>query len=96
MILQDLQLGQEITLEVCFDEQKYEMPSKIVGTNENTAIILPYVYKGIMIDFEIFKQRGAFINMYCIDRANNTRNVFKNVTAKTVFLDTKKLLILLL
>ena len=46
MILQDLQLGQEITLEVCFDEQKYEIPSKIVGTNENTAIALPYVYKG--------------------------------------------------
>ncbi|MEE1361258.1 MAG: PilZ domain-containing protein [Selenomonadaceae bacterium] len=84
MILQDLQLGQEITLEVCFDEHKYEIPSKIVGTNENTAIILPYVYKGIMIDFEIFKQRGAFINMYCIDRTNNTRNVFKNVTVSTI------------
>lgn len=84
MILQDLQPGQEITLEVCFDEQKYEIPSKIIGTNEDTAIILPYVYKGVMVDFEIFKQRGAFINLCCIDTVNNTRNIFQNVSLSNI------------
>lgn len=84
MTLQELEKGTDVNLDICFADQSIEIPSRVVGTNENGALILPYVYQGHMIDFGMFKQRGAFFDLYCNDQNTNIRNVFKNVNVSVV------------
>lgn len=84
MVIQDLTAGQDVVFEICFYDQKYEFPSKVVGANEAGAIVQPFVYQGMMVDFEMFKQRGACINMHCTDSENKQRYVFQNISSAII------------
>lgn len=84
MTLQELLKDTDVNLDICFDEQRIEIPSRVVGTNEKGALIMPYIYQGHMIDFEVFKKRGAFFELYCTDPKTKIRHVFKNVNVTMV------------
>lgn len=84
MTLQELIKGTDVNLDISFDEQHIELPSRVVGTNEKGALIMPYMYNGQMLKFDLFKQHGAVFNLYCTDPTTKIRNVFKNVNVTVV------------
>jgi len=80
MILQDLLIGTDIYLEIIHGERKFEIPSKIVGTDTNGVFIPTFSIGGNTIDFSTKEFSGITFNLYCIDKRYDNRYCWRAVS----------------
>ena len=84
MILQDLNEGEEITLEIFWGDNHYEIPTTIVGKNSGGTMINPFNYNGTLLELNSARYRDMIFNVYYIEPYSNTRIAWKNVTVETI------------
>ncbi|MBP5324388.1 MAG: PilZ domain-containing protein [Pseudobutyrivibrio sp.] len=85
MTIDQLTAGQEVTLEVLIGGSSFEIKTEVVGTNDNTGVLLkPYIYNGTVVDFTAGSPKSMSFNLHCIDPESNGRVVWKNVLVKLI------------
>ena len=85
MTIDQLTAGQEVTLEVLIGGSSFEIKTEVVGTNDNTGVLLkPYVYNGTVVDFSAGSPKSMSFCLHCIDPYSKGRVVWKNVLVKLI------------
>ena len=85
MTIEQLQAGQEVTLEILIGGSSFEFKSHVVGTNESTgALIRPYIYNDVVVDFKAGSPESMRFLLHCIDPNTGGRVVWKNVDVRVV------------
>ena len=85
MTIDQLTAGQEVTLEVLIGGSSFEIKTEVVGTNDNTGVLLkPYIYNGTVVDFTAGSPKSMSFNLHCIDPESSGRVVWKNVLVKLI------------
>lgn len=85
MTIDQLTAGQEVTLEVLIGGSSFEIKTEVVGTNDNTGVLIkPYVYNGTVVDFSAGSPKSMSFSLHCIDPYSKGRVVWKNVLVKLI------------
>lgn len=85
MTIEQLEAGQEVTLEVLIGGTSFELKTQVVGTNNGTgALIKPYVYNNQVVDFMSGSPQSMSFSLHCIDPNTGGRVVWKNVSVNVV------------
>jgi len=85
MTIEQLEAGQEVTLEVLIGGSSFELKTDVVGTNNGTgALIKPYVYNNQVVDFTNGSPQSMSFCLHCIDPNTGGRVVWKNVSVNVV------------
>ena len=85
MTIEQLEAGQEVTLEVLIGGSSFELKTQVVGTNNGTgALIKPYVYNNQVVDFMSGSPQSMSFSLHCIDPNTGGRVVWKNVSVNVV------------
>lgn len=85
MKLQQLEAGQVVTLEILIGGSSFELKTEVVGTNAGTgALVKPYVYNNIAVDFTQGSPKSMSFSLHCIDPNTGGRVVWKNVAVHLV------------
>lgn len=84
MILQDLTIGQEVTLEIRWGESVHELKTEVVGSNDSGLLIKPFIYNGVIINLPAHKAKDIIFNIYAIDPVTSTRMSWKNAIVQPV------------
>ncbi len=85
MTIEQLEAGQEVTLEVLIGGSSFELKTEVVGTNNGTgALIKPYVYNNQVVDFMNGSPQSMSFSLHCIDPNTGGRVVWKNVSVNVV------------
>lgn len=80
MKFNEIEVGQKAFLEVSYGDTDYELPTAILGKNENALLIQPYKYQGTVLEFEDFKKfHTVFFHLHYIDPQSGKRVAFKNL-----------------
>lgn len=80
MVLQELLLNTEIHLEIIQGEKKFEIPSKVVGTDANGIYIPVFTAGGRTLDFSGKEFSGMVYNLYCVDKRYTNRYCWRTVS----------------
>lgn len=86
MLLQDLTMGEDLTLEVLWGEFHYDISSKVEYVKKDGILITSFTYAGRTIDFNRPEFKGAVIDVYVND-PEGKRYCWKDVdiVIKSVF-----------
>lgn len=84
MTLQDLEPGQAVTLEIIWGDSHYEIPTQVMGSNQNGLLVKPFSYKGIDLDLMSSQYEDMFFSIYGLDLNTGNRMVWKNVSIKSI------------
>lgn len=84
MTLQDMAVGQPVSLELVWGAQTFEIKTSVVGINENGVLVKPFIYNGVVINLPENKLRDVIFNIYTIDARTNSRKTWKNATVVPV------------
>ncbi len=85
MTIEQLNSGQEVTLEVIVGESSFEIKTEVLGTNMGTgALLRPYIYNGQVVDFTKGSPRSLSFALHCIDSKTGGRVVWKAITVSLV------------
>ena len=85
MTIEQLEAGQEVTLEVLIGGSSFELKTQVVGTNSGTgALVKPYVYNNQVVDFTHGSPQSMTFCLHCIDPNTGGRVVWKNVSVNVV------------
>lgn len=79
MELTDLEEGDSVVLEIRWGEHPYEIGTTVVGTRDGALLVLPFKYKGTVLDLGSVHFRNMFFNLYGMDKKEDTRLVWRNV-----------------
>ncbi len=85
MTIEQLEPGQEVTLEILIGGSSFELKTEVVGTNDGTgALVKPYIYNNNVVDFTIGSPESMSFSLHCIDSKTGGRVVWKNVEVNVV------------
>ncbi len=85
MTIEQLEPGQEVTLEVLIGGSSFELKTEVVGTNDGTgALVKPYVYNNRVVDFTKGSPESMSFSLHCIDSKTGGRVVWKDVDVSVV------------
>lgn len=83
MTLQDLDINESITLEIEWNDNSYEIPTKVVAKSDFGVLVAPFVYNDSLIELNSSRNRSMTFHLYGIDKVSQTRKVWKNVSLET-------------
>lgn len=84
MKLQEINNGSELILEVDWGENKYEIETTAVGSNDEGLLIHPVTYNKKVLDLGGANDKDMVFNIHGIDPMTNSRIVWRNVQLKTI------------
>lgn len=84
MILQDLPVGENVSLEIVWGDGHYTVSTQVVGKSEEGALLAPLQYEGEALQLKSNRYKNITFNMYSIDHETKTRVSWKNITIDTV------------
>lgn len=85
MTIEQLEAGQEVTLEILIGGSSFELKTEVVGTNAGTgALVKPYIYNDQVVDFTNGSPQSMSFSLHCIDPKTGGRVVWKNVDVNVV------------
>ncbi|MCR5581864.1 MAG: PilZ domain-containing protein [Pseudobutyrivibrio sp.] len=85
MTIEQLEAGQEVTLEIIIGGSSFEFKTEVIGTNSGTgALVMPYVYNGQVVDFANGSPADMSFALHCIDPNTDGRVVWKNLYVNVV------------
>lgn len=84
MKLTELLLGQKITLQLLWGEQKIEFFSQVLGCEEASLYVEPYFHNGSELELNVTQDKGVVCNLFTNDPETNKRISWKNIELTTV------------
>lgn len=84
MVLQDLNLGQEVILQIKWGDASHDLKTEVVGSNESGLLIKPFIYNGVVINLPENKVKDIIFNIYANDPVTSARMAWKNASVKPV------------
>lgn len=84
MNLLDLSRRTQLTLEISWGDNRYEITTQVVGSSEDGLLIEPLQYDDKVLDFGIANRKKIIFNLYVVEPNSNIRQVWKAVDLKTV------------
>ena len=83
MVLQELEVGEELELNIKWGGLKYELKSKVEIVDADSVLINPYTYGGNTVDFSSSSFRGIVIDVIAKNH-NGKRYMWPSVNVSTV------------
>ena len=83
MVLQELEVGEELELNIKWGGRKYELKSKVEIVDADSVLINPYTYGGNTVDFSSSSFRGIVIDVIAKNH-NGKRYKWPAVNVSTV------------
>lgn len=84
MLITDLKTGDRVTLEMKWGEALYNIPNIVIATGLDCIMINPFNVGGRMLDLGSAQFRNVVYNLYCHDKSNDTRMMFKGIVIELV------------
>ena len=79
MELTDLEEGDSVVLEIKWGDHPYQIGTTVIGRKDASLLVLPFKYKGTVLDLGSVHFRNMFFNLYGMDKKSDTRLVWRNV-----------------
>lgn len=84
MILQDLPVGEKVSLEIIWGGGSYLVHTQVVGKSDEGTLIAPFEYGGTSLEIHSNRYKDMVFHLYGIDDKSGKRMAWKNVTLDTV------------
>lgn len=84
MILQDLPIGEKVSLEIIWGGGSYLVHTQVVGKSDEGTLIAPFDYGGISLEIHSNRYKDMVFHLYSIDDKSGKRMAWKNVVLDTV------------
>lgn len=89
MKLVELLNNQRLTIQLLWGEQKIEFFSNVIGREESTVFVTPYVHNGSELQLNVVQEKDVICNVFTNNPSTKQRIAWKNVELTTVTRDDK-------
>lgn len=89
MKLIDLLENQRLTIQLLWGEQKIEFFSNVLGKDDSSVYVSPYLHGGSELELNVTADKGVICNLFTINPSTKQRISWKNVELTTVIRNDK-------
>lgn len=89
MKLVELLQNQDIIIQIVWDDKKIEFDSKVIGKDETSIYVTPYIHNGCELELNIVSDNNVVCNIFTDNPTTEQRVSWKGLSLTTVNQDNK-------
>lgn len=89
MKLMELLENQKLTIQLLWGEQKIEFSSTVLGKDDSSVYVSPYLHNGAELEINVTSDKGVVCNLFTNNQITKQRISWKNVELTTVIRNEK-------